>query len=151
MRALFLLGRAIFGGFFAYNGINHLLNAQHMSQYAAAKGVKPAEAAVLESGALLLAGGLCVTAGLRPRQGLAAIIAFLLPVSFQMHRFWEETDPVARQNEMAHFAKNMALIGAALAMMQIQEPWPLSVDEAKSEHEEMFVHVGGHEFRSLPA
>ena len=39
MRAVFLLGRAIFGGFFVYNGINHFLNEQGMRQYAASKGV----------------------------------------------------------------------------------------------------------------
>ena len=31
---------------------------------------------------------------------------------------------------MINFTKNMALVGAALAMMQIEEPWPASVDAA---------------------
>ena len=39
MRALHVLGRAIFGGFFVYSGINHLQHTQAMGQYAAAKGV----------------------------------------------------------------------------------------------------------------
>ena len=46
MRALFLLGRAIFGGFFVYNGVNHFMQRTSMSQYAKAKGVRAAEAAV---------------------------------------------------------------------------------------------------------
>ena len=37
MRALHVLGRLIFGGFFAYNGINHLQHSEGMGQYAAAK------------------------------------------------------------------------------------------------------------------
>ena len=37
MNDLFLVGRIIFGGFFTYNGINHLLNSSSMAQYVAAK------------------------------------------------------------------------------------------------------------------
>ena len=117
MRALHVLGRAIFGGFFVYNGINHLQNSAGMGQYAAAKGVPAAEQAVQATGLMLLAGGLSIMAGLKPKQGLAAIIAFLVPVSLQMHRFWEEADPQKRQMEMIQFMKNMALVGAALTLM----------------------------------
>jgi len=151
MAALFLLGRVIFGGFFAYNGINHFLQQRTMSDYAASKGVPAPDAAVEASGALLLAGGISVVAGMMPRQGLAAIVAFLVPVSFKMHRFWEESDPAKRLVEMTNFSKNLALAGAALAMMQIDEPWPISVDEAKADREEMFVRLGGRDLRSLPA
>ena len=154
MRTLFVMGRAIFGGFFLYNGINHFLNERAMSQHAAAKGVAAPEAAVTASGALLTAGGLSVLTGIKPRQGLAAIIAFLVPVTLQMHRFWEETDPGMRANETIHFAKNVALIGAALTMMQIDEPWPISLGstiEAHADGEEMFVRLGGRDLRALPA
>ncbi len=151
MRALFLIGRAIFGGFFAYNGLNHLQKSEGMGQYAAAKGVPAAERAVQASGVLLFAGGLSVMAGIKPRQGLAALIAFLVPVSLQMHRFWEEPDPQARQTEMIQFMKNMALVGAALTMMQIDEPWPASLDAALADDEEMFVRIGGRDLSALPA
>jgi putative oxidoreductase len=151
MRGLFMLGRAIFGGFFLYNGINHLQHTDQMAPYAAAKGVPSPDEAVQASGALLLAGGLGVLTGLKPKLGLAAIIGFLIPVSLQMHRFWDEQDPMARQNEMVHFMKNMALVGAALAMMQIPEPWPTSVDELRAGDEEMFVRLGGRDLRALPA
>src|SRR4051812_18056540 len=89
MRALFMLGRTIFGGFFLYNGINHFQHLDQMAPYAAAKGVPAPDRAVQTSGALLLAGGLGVLTGLKPRLGLAAIIGFLVPVSLQMHRFWD--------------------------------------------------------------
>jgi uncharacterized membrane protein YphA (DoxX/SURF4 family) len=150
MRPLFVLGRAIFGGFFLYNGINHLRHQQMMSQYAASKGTPSPDAAVVASGLLLITGGLSVLAGMKPRQGLAAIIAFLVPVSLQMHRFWEEQDAEKRMTEMIHFMKNMALVGASLTMLQIREPWPVSVDDARTE-EEMFVRLGGRDLRALPA
>jgi uncharacterized membrane protein YphA (DoxX/SURF4 family) len=151
MRALFMIGRTIFGGFFAYNGINHLQNAQGMAQYASAKGVPAAQQAVQATGVMLLAGGFSILAGLKPRQGLAAIVGFLIPVTLQMHRFWEEADPQKRQGEMIHFMKNMALVGAALTMMQIEEPWPASVDAARAADEEMFIRLGGRDLRALPA
>lgn len=150
MRALFVLGRAIFGGYFVYNGVNHFLEQEQMSGYAASKGVPDAEIAVPVSGGLLLAGGLSVLAGVKPRAGLAAIVSFLIPVSMQMHRFWELEDPHQRMGEMINFTKNMALVGAALMMMQLEEPWPASVDEALAEDEEMYVRLGGKELRSLP-
>jgi hypothetical protein len=52
--------------------------------------------------------------------------------------------------QTVNFAKNVALIGAALALMQIDEPWPASIDSARTE-EEMFVHLGGRDLRALPA
>lgn len=150
MRTLFVLGRAVFGGFFAYSGINHLQHAGTMGHYAASKGVPAPVQAVQATGAILLAGGLSVMTGFKPRRGLAALIAFLVPVTLQMHRFWEEADAQTRQHEMVHFMKNMALVGAALAMMQIEEPWPASIDAARAADEEMYVRLGGRDFRSLP-
>ena len=151
MRPMFVIGRALFGGFFAYNGINHFQHTEHMTQYASFKGVPRPDQAVRATGALLLAGGLSVMAGVKPRQGLAAIVAFLIPVSLQMHRFWDESDPQKRQNESIHFMKNMALAGAALALMQVSEPWPASIDAARAADEEMYIRLGGRDFRSLPA
>jgi len=150
MRALFVLGRLIFGGFFAYNGINHFLHQKSMSQYAEAKGVPAAESAIPATGAMLLAGGASIMAGLKPRQGLAAVIGFLIPVTLQMHRFWEEQDPNQRMAEFINFTKNGALLGAALMMLQVDEPWPGSVPALMAE-EEMFVRLGGRDLRALPA
>ena len=122
-----------------------------MSQYAAAKGVAAADTAVPASGAMILAGGVSVMAGIRPRQGLALIVGFLVPVSLQMHRFWEVEDPSQRMSETINFTKNMALVGAALALMQIDEPWPASVDAVRNRNEDMYVRLGGRDLRALPA
>jgi uncharacterized membrane protein YphA (DoxX/SURF4 family) len=151
MRGLHVIGRLIFGGFFVYKGVHYLQNRSQLAQYASAKGVPAAEQAVQATGAMLLAGGLSVIAGLRPRQGLAMIVGFLVPVSMQMHRFWDEEEPQRRQLELTRFMRNTALVGAALAMMGIDEPWPASLDAARAHDEEMFVRVGGRDLRSLPA
>jgi uncharacterized membrane protein YphA (DoxX/SURF4 family) len=151
MRALHILGRTMFGAYFVYNGINHFLNREMMSQYAASKGVSNADAAVQASGALVLAGGISLLAGLKPRQGLAAIVAFLVPVTLQMHRFWDLPDPQQRAAEMVNFLKNVALIGAALTMLEIDDPWPAGIDDARAANEDMYIHLGGRNLRALPA
>src|SRR5262249_25531663 len=133
-----------------YNGINHLQNYKAMAPYAASKGVPAPEQLVQATGLMMLAGGLSIMAGVKPRNGLAMLIAFLVPVSLKMHRFWEE-EGEARQNDMIHFTKNVALVGAALAMMKIDEPWPVSIDAARAKDEEMFVRLGGRDLRALPA
>jgi hypothetical protein len=38
-----------------------------------------------------------------------------------------QDEPGQRMNETIHFSKNMALLGAAVAFMGIEEPWPISI------------------------
>jgi len=42
-------------------------------------------------------------------------------------------DPNQRMNEMVHFSKNLALLGGALALMGMDEPWPASVPIGQKE------------------
>ena len=127
MSAAFLLGRVLFGGFFLYNGINHFKNRKSMAQYTASKQVPLPEAAVISSGALLTVGGASVMLGVMPKLGTGAIIAFLAAVSPIMHDFWRAEDEGQGTNDMIHFSKNMDLLGAALALMGVEEPWPASL------------------------
>jgi hypothetical protein len=50
-----------------------------------------------------------------------------------MHDFWKHEDPQQRQNEMIHFMKNVAMLGGALALMGVEEPWPASVPVGQPE------------------
>jgi|SRR6185369_2302404 len=127
MKAPFLIGRALLGGFFLYNGVNHFRELEGMSQYAKVKNVPLPKAAVAASGTLLLIGGASLITGVRPKLGAAAVIGFLAGVSPTMHDFWNANDPQQRQNDMINFSKNMALAGAALALSGVEEPWPVSL------------------------
>jgi len=127
VKALFLAGRIAFGGFFVYNGINHFLKWRSKAQYAGAKKVPQPERAVIASGALLVLGGTLVALGVKPKLGAAAIVLFLATVSPAIHDFWTQEDPNQRMQDMNHFTKNMALLASAIALMGIEEPWPLSV------------------------
>ncbi|MBV9437883.1 MAG: DoxX family protein [Acidobacteria bacterium] len=142
MKAPFLMGRLLFGGFFLYNGINHFKEAESMSQYAESKHVPQPEAAVLVSGAALIAGGASLLLGIKPKFGAAAIAGFLAGVSPIMHDFWKQQDPQQRQMETIQFAKNMALMGGALALMSVKEPWPSSVPVAQPSYYQQLSESG---------
>lgn len=127
MDDLFLLGRFIFGGFFLYNGANHFLSNATFVQYTAAKGIPMPEIAVVVSGLLLVVGGLSVLLGLWPHIGALCIVVFLLGVTPLMHDFWNFSDPAQRMAEMANFTKNLALLGGALMLFGVAQPWPYSL------------------------
>jgi len=121
-----LVGRAIFGGYFLYNGINHFLQKDQLSGYASAKGVPSANLAVQASGALMVLGGLSLLTGYKPKLGSALITTFLAGVTPSMHRFWSEDNPQQKQLEMINFLKNVALVGGAMLAAGRPEPWPVS-------------------------
>lgn len=129
--AVLLIGRIIFSTFFIYSGYNHLANLSMMSQYTASQGVPAPTLAVLVTGIILLVGGLCILLGWRVKLGALLLVAFLVPVSFFMHRFWGVADPMVAQNQMGHFFKNITLAGAALIIYALAAlnpaRWPYSV------------------------
>jgi putative oxidoreductase len=133
MKVPFLIGRLIFGGFFLYNGINHFRERKTLGQYAESKNVPQPETMVMASGVALIAGGASILMGVKPKFGAAAIAGFLLGVSPVMHNFWKVEDPAQRMNDMTNFAKNLALLGGALALMGVEEPWPASVPIAQQD------------------
>jgi len=131
MKAPFLIGRLLFGGFFINSGINHLRNRKSLAAYARAKGVPQPELAVTLAAVPLLIDGASVLLGVKPKLGAAALLGFLAGVSPIMHDFWRDEDPDTRMNNMIMFMKNMALAGGALALMGVEEPWEASVPVGK--------------------
>ena len=127
MKAPFVLGRILFGGFFLYNGIEHLIKSKDMAPYAESKGVPLPELAVQLAGVPLMIGGASLLLGVKPKLGAMAILGFLAGVSPIMHDFWSHEDSEKRMGEMINFMKNMALAGGALALMGVDEPWEASV------------------------
>jgi putative oxidoreductase len=127
MAYLFLLGRVLLGGFFLLNAWNHFKNRNAMAGYATSKGQKHAMVAVVGSGVLLLIGGAGIVLGAFIKLSVLALALFLIPVSFKMHAYWKETDPMAKMGDRVQFQKNMALLGAVITLLFIPMPWVLSV------------------------
>jgi uncharacterized membrane protein YphA (DoxX/SURF4 family) len=117
MRLIYGLGRAVLGGFFLYNGINHLTNSEAMAGYAAMKNTPNPKFDVQASGTLLLGSGVSLLFGIKPALGALGAIAFLTAATPTFHDFWTQTDPQQKQNETINFSKNLALLGAAIALL----------------------------------
>lgn len=126
MEIAFLIGRILFGGYFLMNGLNHLIKFGMLQGYAASKGVPSPGLAVVVAGLLILLGGAGMLLGAYIQWAVAALVVFLVPVSFKMHNFWSVSDPQMKMAEMVNFTKNMALLGAALMILAIPTPWPYS-------------------------
>ena len=131
MEYLFLLGRILYGGYFLKAGINHFRSLAMLSGFAGMKRVPAPRIAVMASGMLIIVGGLSVILGEYPTVGLGCIVLFLVPVSVMMHAFWSDTDPMMKLNNHINFEKNLALAAAALMLMSVPQPWPLSLKEGR--------------------
>lgn len=126
------VARPMLAGLFIYGGINSLRNpaahaeaAKPVLDYAAPAIDKAVEASPLEKrpdnetlvkidGAVKVAAGTLLALGKFPRLSSGALAASLIPTTLAGHRFWEETDPAAKQAQQIHFLKNTALLGGLM-------------------------------------
>jgi putative oxidoreductase len=69
---------------------------------------------VMANGVVHLVCGAMLATGKMPRLAAFALAATLVLTTFGGHRFWEESDPQARQNQQFHFFKNVSTIGGLL-------------------------------------
>ncbi|MFC4438308.1 MULTISPECIES: DoxX family membrane protein [Natrialbaceae] len=117
--ALFRLGRVLFGGILAFNALDNLRNLDERIGYAESKNAPFPEIAVPAVSGGLLLGGLGVVLWRIPSAAAAAIVGFLVSTTPVMHDFWNLEDPEQKQQQLIHFLKNTALLGAALAFLKV--------------------------------
>lgn len=127
-RILFFVGRFLVGIFLVFMGMNHFGNLEAMTMTVAEVGLPAPMVAVIVSGILLVLAGLSVLLGFQPPLGVLAAALFFVPVTLIMHDFWALEDPVARQEELALFLRNVGLLGSFLLYLAIPRPWPVSLD-----------------------
>ena len=125
MKIIVLIGRILFSLNFIMAIMVHF-SAQGIG-YGASMHVPMAGFLVPFSGVLAVVGGLSVLLGYKAKWGAWLLVIFLIPVSFMMHQFWNVTDQMMMQMQMAIFMKNMAMLGAAL-MITYFGAGPLSID-----------------------
>ena len=125
MNALPLVGRILFALIFLMSGLSHTCGTG--ADAATAAGVPIAQVLVPFAGLLSLLGGLSIALGYKARYGAWLLVLFLLPVTFALHPFWAEADPMMQQMHMAMFMKNIALLGTALFIARMGSG-PLSLD-----------------------
>jgi putative oxidoreductase len=106
------IGRILFSLLFIHAALGHFQPGT--VAYADSAGVPLANLLVPASGLLALVAGISIATGYRARWGAAGIVAFLVPVTLSMHKFWAIPDPMMAQMQQIMFMKNVSLIGAAL-------------------------------------
>jgi len=123
------VGRALFALLFVTSGISHF--SSQTIGYAASAGVPYASFLVPASGLLAIAGALSIAAGYRARLGALALLAFLVPVTFTMHQFWNAPDAMQKMMQQVQFFKNLSLIGATLLIAYFGAG-PVSLDARRA-------------------
>ena len=120
---LVLVGRLLFGGLLAFQGLNHFMNTDEMAGYAGSNGVPAPRFGVIASGILLLLGGLGIILGVYPIVAAGMLAGFLVLMTPVMHDFWAAPEE-EQQNEMVDFIKNVELLGASLVFLVLGgETW----------------------------
>ena len=114
-QATFLVGKILLGGYFAFSGLNHFMNSRDMSGWVESKGLPKPEIMIYISGLVLLIGGLGIIAGAYPVVSIGLLSVFLVAANIFMHYFWNLEE--GRQDQMVHFLKNTALLGALLMLL----------------------------------
>ncbi len=80
------------------------------------------------SGAIAIVGGLSILLGFKGKYGAWLIVLFLIPVTFMIHHFWTEVEPMSMMIQRINFEKNLSMLGAALLIAHFG-PGPLSMDK----------------------
>jgi len=127
MEIAFLIGRVIVGLYWLMGAVNHFTQVKSMVPYAKMKNVPMAELAVPGTGVLLLVAALSIITGFYPVVAVAALVVFLVPVTFMMHNFWTIEDPMAKMSDMIMFTKNISMLGYTLVLLGIPQPWAFSL------------------------
>jgi len=117
--AILLAGRVLFAVFFANSAYGHFKNHRMMTGYATQSGVPVPVVAGWPAGAWLAAAAVSVAAGIWADLGALMIAAFVVPAGWFLHAFWRVDDAAQRQTQRQSFLRNVAFLGAALALFAV--------------------------------
>jgi len=111
-----LVGRILISQVFILSGINKFAQFSMMTGYMLMKHV-PAPAFFLGCAAILeVLGGLAVLIGFKARIAAWLLFLYMIPVTILFHNFWALPAGMERVDNMAHFMKNLAIMGGLLLL-----------------------------------
>ncbi len=125
---LALLGRFMIVAIFLLSAVGQKIpKFSETAAYMASEGVPMSK--VMLGGAIvfLIAGSLSVAAGFKARIGATLLLVFLLLATYFFHDYWTQEDPMAKQEQMIHFMKNVSMMGALLLVIA-HGPGLMSID-----------------------
>lgn len=110
---ILLVGRILIGILFLVAGIMKAMNIAGTTGYMTKLGFPAPELMAYLSTIIELAGGVLLIIGWQTRRIAWLLIVYVVIATGMAHRFWEY-EPAQRVNQINHFLKNLALIGAML-------------------------------------
>lgn len=116
MSILKFVGRAALSGLFVQGGIDAALNPGGRAQMVERAGLPQPELLTRINGGVMAGAGTLMALGLAPRTSALALLASLVPTTIVGHAFWHAEGP-DRQNQLIHFAKNVAMMGGLLLVV----------------------------------
>jgi len=110
------LGRLCLAAIFVIQGVQTVKNPTYPAKRAAELDIPDAEAAARANGTVMAVAGGAVALNFWPRIAELVLALILIPTTLVGHRFWQESDPQARNQQKIHFEKNLALFGALVLL-----------------------------------
>ena len=117
MEVLVEIGRVLYGGVLVILGLNNYLKLEKKIHLAETKGIPFPKASVIISTAIITLGGFLIMINFWIGFGVLCVWVFLIPATIKVHNFWTLEAGVNREIDMLNFIKNIALLGASLAML----------------------------------
>jgi uncharacterized membrane protein YphA (DoxX/SURF4 family) len=111
------LATLLMSGIFVYGGYEALSEPVARARKAEKLGLASPETMVRANGAAMIAGGVALAVGWKPKLTALALAASLIPTTLAGHRFWEESDPKGRSMQLTQFLKNLAIVSGLLVIL----------------------------------
>ena len=126
MNAAIAVGRVLLAAIFIVSGATKFGDLAATAKLIAGKGLPMPMVLAGTAAAVELIAGLLVAIGWYTRLAALALVVFTAAAGFLFHDFWNV--PAAQQaNQMAHFMKNVAIIGGFL-ILAVVGPGRWSID-----------------------
>ena len=123
-----ILGRLLLAAIFLISPLANLIPNFKVTIVSMQKaGVPFATPLLVVAIAMLIAGSLSLIAGYKARWGAILLLVFLLPATYYFHAPWTAIDASEFSQQIIHFLKNVALMGAML-LVAVLGPGPGSID-----------------------
>ena len=111
------LGRAALAAIFVLGGAAALKAPGARAEKVGDAGIPQPEFAVRVNAATMVFAGVLLALGIAPKAAAGALLGSLIPTTLVGHAFWREETPQARSMQLAHFLKNLGLIGGLLLIL----------------------------------
>lgn len=113
--AVSLIGRVLIALIFVISGFFKIVGYSQTVAFATSKGLPLASVAIAGAIVIEVLGGLAVLVGFKTRIAAWILFLYMIPTTLVFHNFWAMTG-IQQQDNMAHFMKNVAIMGALLLL-----------------------------------